>query len=371
MNRATLRLDSSTLILAGIALVLVAAYAGLIRLSQDYYMIDAPAGSVFASGEDGLKVLYSYLDELGVQRETLQSFDELPESGTIVVAAVDPLERPPSAYEKRQLADWVDRGNRLVLAGPFADEVMAGVGSSPRGGRQTTLAPLLPGIYAQGVREVIVDEGRVLLDSPQWATHLKDTDGQFLASRIVGRGEVVRVASVFPLGNAGIGKADNARLATLLVAIEGPVYFDEYHHGFVRGGGIWDRLGAGGRSALLLSFAAVAVLLWSAARRTGRPIDAMPERTVRTGAYIGSLAELYRRAGARPEALESLAGGLRIALVRRHGGLDAALAREPRYGELLDRVSSAGEMTQDEFVRTAREIARARREVEGRDGADR
>jgi len=371
MNRPSFRFDSTTLILAGIALVLVAAYAGLIRLSQDYYMIDAPPGSVFASGEAGLKVLYSYLDELGVERETLQSFDELPESGTIVVAAVTPLERPPSTYEKRQLAKWVDQGNRLVLVGPFAAEAIQGIGSSPRSGGQTTLRPLIPGIYAQGVREVIVDEGRVLLDSPQWVTHLKDTDGQFLASRIMGRGEVVRVASVYPLSNEGIGKADNARLATLLVALEGPVYFDEYHHGFVRGGGVWDRLGAGGRAALLLSFAAIAVLIWSAARRTGRPIEAMPERTVRTGAYIGSLAELYRKACARTEALESLAGGLRIALVRRYGGLDAALAREPRYGELLTRASSAGDMTQDEFVRTAREIARARREVEGRDGADR
>ncbi len=347
------------------------AYAGLIRLSQDYYLVPAPPGSVFSSADDGLRVLYEYLDQLGVKRETLQSFDELPASGTIVVAAMQPLERQASSYERRQLEQWVKRGNRLVLVGPYADEAIDGLGGSPRTGHATTLKPLLPGVYAQGVESVITDDGRLLLDSPHWATHLKDTDGQYLASSVSGTGEIVWLASVSPLSNSGLGKADNARLATLLVALEEPVYFDEYHHGFVRGGGLWDRLDPGGRAALVLALAAVAVLIWSAARRTGRPIEAMPTHTVRTGAYIGSLAELYRKAGARTDALESLAGGLRIALVKRYGGLEAALARGPRYGELLDRVSSASEMTEDEFVRTARDIARARQEVEGRDGADR
>ena len=371
MKRTGIRLDTSTMLLLGVAVALIAAYWGLVRLSEDYYLIDAPPGSVFASGENGLKVLYAYLGELEVERETLQTFDPLPEYGTMVVAAEKPFERPPSLYEQRQLAEWVEEGNRLVLMGPFAGEVLERAGGSPRDGHDTTLEPLLPGVYAQGVERVITDEARLLLDSPQWATHLKDTDGQFLASRVMGEGEVVWLASIYPAGNTGIGDADNARLSTLLVAPSGPVCFDEYHHGFVRGGGIWDRLGAGGRSALLLSFAAVGVLLWSAARRTGRPIEALPEHTVRTGMYIGSLAELFRKAGARQESLDSLAGGLKIALVRRYGGLEAALAREPRYGELLARVSSAGEMTQDEFVRCARDIARARREVEGRDGADR
>ncbi|MBU4556387.1 MAG: DUF4350 domain-containing protein [Actinobacteria bacterium] len=371
MKRPAIKLDGSTLVLIGIAVALVLAYAGLVRLSQDYYLVDAPAGSVFAAGDDGLRVLYAYLDELKLSRDTLQSFDELPDSGTIVVAAAAPLERSPTAYERQVLTDWVKQGNRLVLVGAYADEVVKDVGGSPRNGHQATLEPLLPGVYAQGVGEVIVDDARLLLDTPAWATHLKDTDGQYLASRVSGKGEIVWMASVSPMSNAGIGRADNARLATLLVATGGEIYFDEYHHGFVRGGGIWSRMGAGGRSGTLLALAAVALLLWSSARRTGRPIEAMPDRTVRTGAYIGSLAELYRRAGARKESLESLAGGLRLALVRRHGGLEAALAREPRIAELLAEISSAGNISEEQFVRYAREIARARQEAEGRDGANR
>lgn len=371
MKRPGIRLDTSTLLLVGVAIALVVAYWGLVRLSEDYYLVDAPPGSVFASREDGLRVLYAYLERLGVERDTLQSFDTLPSSGTIVVAAEEPFERAPSPWERDALAAWVERGNRLVLAGPYAGDVIDGMSGSPREGHATTLAPLQPGVYAQGVERVLVDPERLLLDSPRWVTHLKDTDGQYLASRALGRGEVVWLASVHPLGNTGIAKGDNARLATLLTAARGPVYFDEYHHGFVRGGGVWDRLGAGGRVALLLGVGAVIVLLWSAARRTGRAIEAVPERAARTGAYIGSLAELYRRAGARQEALDSLAGGLRQTLARRHGGLDAALAAEPRFRELLERASSAGDMSQDEFVRCARDIARARREVEGRDGRDR
>lgn len=367
-----LRIDTTTLVAIALAAMLIVGYGAIVSLSEDFYLVEAPAGSTFSSAPEGLRVLYAYLDEIGVKRETLRRFDELPAGGTILFAAVEPPVKSVSDAEISGLESWVESGGRLVLAGPYAGELLgerygarraAGV-KAPR-----RLRPLLPSAYAQGVSAVVPGEDRMLTESPTWATHFKDSAGQVLVSRAAGDGEIVWLAGVYPLSNDGIGEADNARLATLLVAADGPVYFDEYHHGFAAGGGVWERLGGGGRAAVVLAMLAVAVLLWSASQRIAPAIAPVESRESRRGTYITSLAGLYRAAGARAVALDSLAEGLRGAIVKRHGVLETGIARHPRAAGVLEKVSSAGEkVTEQEFVSIAREIARARREVEGRDG---
>jgi hypothetical protein len=372
MKRIFGRFDATSVLLAVIAIVLVGAYWATVSLSQEYYVVEAPAGSVFAASPDGLRVLHGYLDRLGIERDTLQDFDELPEGATIVAVAPDPLDKEPTPVEIRRLEDWVGRGGRLVLVGPFAGALAGpGFGGSPGTGVPTVaLRPRVPSAFTDGVERVAVDGDRILLDSATWVTHLKDTGGQVLANKAYGRGQVVWLSSAYPLTNEGIAEADNARLATLLVAGGGPVLFDEYHHGFVRGAGVWERLGASGRSALVLVVVAVAVGLVSAARRLGPAIETPVRRDVRTGAYMASLAELYRKAGVRGPALHTLAEGLRESLVRRYGTLEVGLARHPAASSALGTVTAlAGEtLSEERFVSIARDIARARQEVEGRDG---
>lgn len=366
-RRISGRFDAPTLILVGVAIALVAAYWGIVQLSRDYYLVAAPPGSVYSSADEGFKILYAYLGELDIERERLETFDELPAEGTIVVAASQPLEKQPSRYEVRLLHEWVEDGGRLVLVGQYANQIVGDtLGGTTAGGEAANLPLIIPSVYTQGVDEMKVGEDRVLEAGPEWITHAKDDSGQVLISRAQGAGEVVWLSSPLPLSNEGIGEADNARLATLLTAVSGPVYFDEYHHGFVQGGGIWDRLGPGGRGALLLSLLGLAVLLYSASRRPGPPIDVLTEPVARGGAYIASLAELYRKAGARTQALESLAAGLRASLARRYGSVEAGMARHEDAREVLGLLGR--EMDEKQFVETARRIARLRQEVEGRDG---
>lgn len=367
MRRVAGRFDAPTLILVGVAIALVVAYWGIVELSEDYYLVAAPPGSVFSSADEGFKILYAYLGELDIERDRLESFDELPSEGTIVVAASLPLEKRPSTNEIRLLNEWVRDGGRLVLVGRYAGQ-MAGdtLGATTGAGRLTTLPLILPSVYAHGVGKIEVGEERVLEAGAMWVTHAKDDAGQALVSRVQGAGEVVWLSSLLPLSNEGIGQADNARLATLLTAVSGPVYFDEYHHGFVKGGGVWERLGAGGRGASLLAMLGLAVLLYSASRRPGPPIEVPVEPAARGGAYIASLAELYRKAGARTQALESLAGGLRAALARRYGSVEAGMARHAQVETVLGLLGK--EMDEKQFVDTARRIARLRQEVEGKDG---
>lgn len=361
------RFDAPTLILVGVAIALVAAYWGVVQLSQDYYLVDAPPGSVFSSADEGFKILYAYLGKLDIERDRLERFDELPDRGTIVVAASQPLEKPPSRSDIRLLRAWVDDGGRLVLVGQYAGQIAGDtLGGTSGAGEVANLPLILPSVYAQGVEKVRVGEDRVLEAGPEWVTHAKDDAGQVLISRSQGAGEVVWLSSPLPMSNVGIGEADNARLVTLLTAVSGPVYFDEYHHGFVAGGGIWERLGAGGRSAVLLCLLGLGVLLYSVSRRPGPPIDVLTEPAARGGAYIASLAELYRKAGARTQALESLAAGLRASLARRYGSVEAGMARHQEAREVLGLLGK--EMDEKQFVETARRIARLRQEVEGRDG---
>jgi hypothetical protein len=362
------------LFVVALAAVVVGAYWGALSLSRDYYIVQSPPGSVFNSEPEGLAVLYRYLEELGMPVATLHSFDELPAGGTIVVAADHPFVRSPTVAEGVRLSEWVEAGGRVVLVGPMARDVLSGAvvggGTGPMVPDLLVLEPRLPSAYTDGVEGVLVGRERLLAENASWATHLGDGAGQVMMARAHGEGEIVWLAGILPLSNRGIAEEDNARFATLLTASEGPVYFDEYHHGFVSGGGIWQRLRAGGRAASVLVIVALGLMLFALAQRFGRAIEPAPIATARTGAHITSLAELYRKAGARPDALATLEEGLRLALVRRYGSEKAGRAANVAAAKALDdsvAVRTGGSISEERFKTTAGALARARREVEGLD----
>jgi hypothetical protein len=174
------------------------------------------------------------------------------------------------------------------------------------------------------------------------------------------------------VSNGGIGREDDARLAVLLASQgDRPIYFDEFHHGFIDEATVWDRLGYGGQAATVLLLAGLAVLVTAHARRIGAPVRPFDEPPARGGAYIGQLAELYRKAGARAEALEALEDGLSRALVRRYGTRAAGLARQPRAAEAVERsaaLRARHDIGRDEFLAAAKALRRARMEAEGTHG---
>lgn len=365
------RLDTGTLVVIAGAVVLLVLYVAVVALSREFYAVSAPEGSVFSSAPEGTKVLLNYLDELGLEPDTLQSFDELPERGTIVVDAPTPFAKPPTDGEVARVRRWVEEGNRVVLFGRYAGDV-AGESAGPgaRGGEAAVQRPQQPSAWVVGVERLKLGSPRFLASDPAWVSHVKDTGGQLLVSRSLGRGEIVWVADGFSASNEGLGDVDNARFVTQLVASDGPVFFDEYHHGYVKGGGVWSRMTPGGRASTLLLAAALLVALVAWGRRVGPPIPPVAEPVARTGAYVVPLAELYRKAGARAEALEALEDGLARALARRHGSTQAGLARYPSAAAALARsaeLRGGGRIDEERFIAMAGEVRRARREVEGHD----
>ena len=240
------------------------------------------------------------------------------------------------------------------------------------GSQDSVVEPSLPGVYASGVGRIAPGVGRLQPADPSWVVHYRDDAGPALLSRALGSGEIAWLADASAVSNDGIGIEDNARLAVLLASQGGRgIYFDEFHHGFVNEASVWDRLGYGGQAATVLLFVGLGVVVIASARRIGPPVRPLEEPPARGGAYIGQLAELYRKAGARAEALEALEDGLARSLARRYGTRAGGLARQPRAAEALQTSSVLRvkhDIGRDEFLAAAKRLRRARMEVEGTHG---
>lgn len=353
----------------GVTVVVIALYAIAVSAAFSRASERIPVPSVFSSAPEGLRVLYRYLDESGVDVRPLQRFDELPPSGCIAIVGDAPLQVDLTDQQLASLAAWVRSGGRVVLAGSAGAEVARRLGLAVEvaRGSASEVRPSISVPLLKGVGRISVHSGRVLADDPAWVRIAGDDAGTVLASASVDRGEVVWLADAAALTNAHISEADNALLALRIFASAQPVWFDEFHQGFARGGSAFERLGPSGQAAVLLAAASLVLLLLGRSRRTGPPVPAYEEPRARTLAYIDSLAALYRRAGAHREALATLRDGLSRALARRYGSPVAGIRRHPAAGEALaraDELLARDRMTEDEFREAARLVAQARREVE-------
>ncbi len=368
-----IRLDARTVTSVLIAVVLLGTYWFAIGMAQRFYGFRQETASTFSQSDVGLKVLFRYLGELGYDVRALTDFDELPETGTIIVAADTALEKAVADDEVRRLRAWIEGGGRVVLVGWQAREAI-GVSArevTPVSAADATVTPVFPAKEVAGVGKISVGRERLSASDPAWVTVAGEHDGAVLMSRALGAGEIVWLSDIRPLANAGIEHADNARFAVALTTPAGPVYFDEYHHGFAFGGSLWQRLLAGGQAAVIIGMFALFFLVLSRARRIGPAIVEPEIPPARTAAYIDSLAGLYRKAGARSEALQVLEGGLMRAIANRYGTTTLGLARRTDVASVVEHsaaLRARGGITESEFVSVAGRIVRLRREVEGIDG---
>ncbi len=209
MTDSKRRLDWRVLTFAGVMAALVIGYGLVLGLAETGSIAGAPPGSTFNAGGDGAQALLAYLEGMDVEVDTLRQFEELPDEGTIVFIAEEPLAVEATAVEGRRLRDWAESGGRVVLIGPYARDVFfgtsIGIDEGPAGA-EARMRPVQAGAYAQGVEEAFVSGERLLPSDPAWVAHLKDANGSALASRSIGEGEIVWLASMGPATNDGIGR---------------------------------------------------------------------------------------------------------------------------------------------------------------------
>jgi hypothetical protein len=285
----------------------------------------APNASAFNSGPSGLQGLYFFWRELGHEtRVWRRPMAQLPaEAGLLVLAAPFPYGDQISPQDNRELAQWVKEGHSALILGGDPDlSALAGAGTRPGGEKRTEVRPAAPSGLMTGVGTLKLAQDR-WFDLPGFAVvHAADARGPALISRPLGRGQVISLADGGALANAHLAEGDNGIFAANLAALtQGPIWFDEYHHGvreqptlagvLFRPPLLW---------ATLQALLALALFAHAASRRFGAviPLRAAP-RYRASAEYVAALAALYQRAGAKSAVLDRLAQGFRREMARALG----------------------------------------------------
>jgi hypothetical protein len=275
-----------------------------------------PAFSVYSDDRDGLATAAGVLRKLGwqpvaVTRPIQQTHDRgllvlVEPRATGLLAGQTPA---LSETDAKGLLDWVAKGNTLLLSGREPTLVHSALGvtvlrdpDAARDESRHTAEPGEGGGYT-GRIEWLEVEGRDSVRAPR-GVPLWWVDGQPAAVLVRhGGGRVLIVPDPSLLTHRGLLRQDNVLFlynVAALDAVDGRVYFDEYHHGLRSGGGVWGYLRYHDQQWVLLQVLLVAaVAVWGVAVRLGPPVPTPPARRADAVDYAGAVARIYQRAGAR------------------------------------------------------------------------
>ena len=158
--------------------------------------------------------------------------------------------------------------------------------------------------------------------SPAPVVHIADRSGALLVDYSYGAGKVVILSDPYIVSNGGIRLNDNLQLAiNAITARDGVIAFDEYHQGR---GVTENAFAAYFAGTPVLALAAqigllVLVMLWTNARRFGRPLP-LPQVDRRSSLeFVASMAELQERSRAFDLAIENIYTRTRRVLARQAG----------------------------------------------------
>jgi hypothetical protein len=273
-----------------------------------------PDYSVYSDAPDGLAQAGALLRRLGWQPVALtQSLQQSHVSGLLIVmlppAAPFPFARKPvlGDADADHLLNWVSRGNAVLLCSPSptvvhyklgVDQIEAAAGDDVVFGR-----PGAAGEYTAGVQRIGVESKATVAGAralPLW--WIGNQPGAVAVRH--GRGRVLFVADPSLLTHRGLLREDNALFlynVAALDAVDGRVYFDEYHHGIHSSAGFWSYLRFHHQQFVMVHLLLAALVgFWAVGRRLG---PAIPQpRVQRTDgvAYASSVARIYEKADVRP-----------------------------------------------------------------------
>ena len=355
----------------------------------------APNRSTYHSGPTGTRALHDLLNESGHKvirwRESPERL--FSESGKLVTTfvVIGRTQIEFTGNEAEALRDWVGRGGRLVLIDRKVDEALAPksegwsikardwdfptIEDNPADAQQmtkdvTALQPVQPTLLTSTIQSVMPsrfasrlsvipppeDESvvnyaeDVLRDeeepprAPLKASvsaapivHIGNREGALLVDYGYGMGRIVVLSDPYIVTNSGIKLKDNLQLAiNTLVSGGGLIAFDEYHQGKGISRNAFASYFAGTPVLALAAQIALLVLLilWTNARRFGRPLP-LPHTDRRSSLeFVASMAELQERSRAYDLAVENIYTRTRRVLAR-YAGMDYNSSRS----EIANRVA--------------------------------
>ena len=335
-------------------------------------------GSVYDDGAGGAAALRHYLEAMGATTTTVQGDRFAPDAATASVLFILGATEAITPTDAQNVKKFVSAGGTAIVA------TDAGISERPlldafdvhiTGIASPGVHPLASVAFADPpARAIAVDRVGSLSLGPKALALATDGRTSIVAAVHEGRGTFYVVASLGPFIAAGLGQADNARVALALahdaVASGGTVAFDEYHHGSHPSTDVLVLLQSTwpGRALVFASLAGFLYLVLSG-RRLGPPVPLDPRPARSSLEYIRGFAGLVRRSGrgeiARRRLRRDLRGGLARGL-----GLDPAMPFDRVLVTLAaaDRGRAAearavddalgGRLREDQLLRTVAQIER-------------
>jgi hypothetical protein len=288
-------------------------------------------GSVYDEGAGGAAALRRYLEAMGASTTTLQGERFAPDVSIASVLFILGATEAITPTDAESVRKFVSAGGTAVVAtdlGLFERPVLDAFGISITGLALPGLHPLTNAVFADPpARALAVDRAGSLSLGPKALALASDGRTTIAAAVREGRGTFYVLASLGPFLAAGLGQADNARVALAFahdaIAQGGTVAFDEYHHGFHPSADVLVLMQSTWPGRALV-FAVVAGFLYLvlSGRRLGPPVPLDPRPARSSLEYIRGFAGLVRRSGRGEIARRRLRRDLR-------GGLARALGLDP------------------------------------------
>jgi len=325
-----------------VALILVTSAAVLQKTRE----VELPYLSTSAA-PNGTLALKSWLDELGYSPPEPPPPSFAPDESIKTIFIIQPIELI-SDSEWNFIDDWVEQGGVLVLAGDNLQTEIAidhyGFSSFFLQEQAAEAAPVAPLLNSPTlVSEVPIKTYYGITASDTDFTPLLSASGYPIAlSFKKGMGRVILSSAPFMFSNLALKDDRTATLVLNLIALmggEGPVWFDEWHHGLrsdnIIGPWQWLQNTPGGH-AILFVVGTIFVALLLQGRAFGRPVP-LSHEIKRRGPleHVTAIANLNRKAGHRNEVLRQYHHRLRRHLGQRYR-LDPSLSDE-EYVELLSQ----------------------------------
>ena len=401
-----------------IILTFVVIIGALVLLNSLTYVKDesphdmefAPNRSTYHSGPTGTRAFHDYLSESGYKViRWRESTEKLPgSSGSLIstFVVVGDTQLPFTAEEAKALHKWIAEGGRFVLihrdsqsivlpkaqgwSFGFTQTTHPDLDSDPADPTKmtenvTAFKPLQPTALTRSVESVMPSRfaARIAIMSPADntssdydtpdisddkldeylatsaapITHFADKNGPVLVDYSYGIGRVVVLSDPYIVANGGIALNDNLQLAINMLGNSGGVIaFDEYHQGKGISGNAFANYFAG---TPILALAAqfvllVLLILWTNARRFGRPLPLAQVDRRSSLEFVASMAELQERSRAFDLAIENIYTRTRRVLAR-YAGVNYNSHR----AEIVDRVALRSTIDRDRLETLMRQCEEA------------
>jgi hypothetical protein len=293
--------------------------------------VSGPDGSSYVTTAGGTAALAGTLERLGYRVVRLRApLDQasLDPDGTLVVAEVGGAAF--SSAELNRMESLITSGGRVLMVGP-TEAVDRLLEDPPRWVSSGVDSAVAVGPLERAVAGAVPLSGFGSLTGVGADTPLLVGAGDRVVAvqRSLGRGTFVWLADPFPLRNRGLGVGGAAPAAVGLIDPAGPIYFDEYRHGYREQGSVWSLLPGPWRTVLSLVGVVTLLGLTAYGRRFGSPHDRHRRLPPGREMYLESVAAILERSGDRAAALSSIraaAGRLRPPGRRDRGLTEAEVA---------------------------------------------